>query len=913
MARPRATAGLGTTIAVRTFILFCLCAAVPVLVFGFIGYRYTASLLHEQALVRMQDLSKRYGLLLNERLAQADSVLHEIAAAELAHPGARRNVLQTTVGRVRIASLRAVPEPGSAPGVRAAQPTAANSDAPVAAGTELWRSLEVEPDAAGGQVRLRAVLRSHGRAVEVIGIVTAAYLWDSDTIDLPAGRVCVRAQQQNLYCSAAALSTADVQRASWELFLKARYGAPSWQIVVEQESASALAGLRAFRATLPLMAGVTIAIAVLLSSMQIRRSNRPLRLLTDAAMRMSKGRWRERVRISGRDEYANLGRAFNVMAANVRRQFQALSAMAGIDQQILELPAADPIVASLLPRLPRILGCDAAAVLLGTGAGAATLHVHVHADQGSRRSCLAFDVHTLAAVLGDAGATLTGQELADLGLGGFLPACDAWRAALVTVNGELRAVLLAGFTRRRARWRGLRQLAGLAHRLAVVIGNEDREALLLKQAYYDGLTDLPNRQLFRDRLERELLHAAHGNTQLAVLFIDLDHFKSVNDSLGHSAGDLLLQAAARRLAQVLPAAATLARLGGDEFTIVMPLPQPAHALELARAVHQVLDAPFRIGETQFSIQGSVGIALYPQDGANAEDLLRNADTAMYRAKAGGRGRAAFFEESMNVSARRRSRLAGRLRMALDGTGLQLVYQPKVDARTGALVGVEALARWHDAEDGVVSPAEFIPLAEETGLIDRLGIWAVQEACRAMRNWQQNGTMVAHVAVNVSMHQLRDHTFAERIAAILHGAGLAPARLHLEITESGLAADMHSAVELMQRLRELGVLLAIDDFGTGYSSLTSLASLPVDVLKIDKSFVDGCATSSRAAALVRGMIAMGHALDKKIVAEGVETAAQAQFLRAEGCEYLQGYLYGRGMTADDLALFAARGQVQSRIA
>jgi diguanylate cyclase (GGDEF)-like protein len=668
----------------------------------------------------------------------------------------------------------------------------------------------------------------------------------------------------------------------------------------------AMADARAFRATLPLIASVSIAIAVLLSAIQIRRSNRPLRMLTDAALRMSKGRLHEMVRIPGRDEYANLGHAFNLMAANVRRQIRALSTLSGIDRQILALPEADPIIAALVPRMPRILDCDAVVVVLGTAAGEVALYASVRASNGAGAKIPAkFDLGVLGGLIDHAGGRLDARHLAVLSNVLELPEYESWRAAPVCVDASLRAVVLAGFVRRRVRWRGLRQMSGISHRIAVVIGNEDREALLVRQAYYDGLTNLPNRQLFKDRLDRELVLAAHHATAVAVLFIDLDHFKNVNDSLGHAAGDHVLQLAAQRLAGVLPPAATLARLGGDEFTVLLPLSHPGGAAEMAHQVHDALDAPFTVGDTQFSVHGSVGIAVSPQDGTSGEVLLRNADIAMYRAKSAGRGRAAFFEESMNVAARRRSRLASKLRSALEAGMLKLVYQPKVDAKTGELCGVEALARWHDAEDGAISPAEFIPLAEETGLINRLGTWAVEEACRAMHAWNQAGVDVPHVAVNMSMHQLQDSAFVDRVAGILHDNHLEPRRLHLEVTESGLAPDMHFALELMQRLRDMGVQLAIDDFGTGYSSVNSLARLPVEVLKIDKSFVDDCASSPRAAALIRGMIAMGHALDKKIVAEGVENIAQADFLSSEGCEYLQGYLYAAAMTADDVAGFIFR--------
>ncbi len=304
------------------------------------------------------------------------------------------------------------------------------------------------------------------------------------------------------------------------------------------------------------------------------------------------------------------------------------------------------------------------------------------------------------------------------------------------------------------------------------------------------------------------------------------------------------------------------------------------------------------------VQASVGIAVFPQDGQSGEELLRNADTAMYRAKADGRGRAVFFENSMNVQAQRRFRLGRRLREALDVGLLQLVFQPKVDAKSGDLTGVEALARWTDPEDGVISPAEFIPLAEECGLIDRLGDWALRDACAAMAHWRRSGIHVPHVAVNVSMQQLVDEKFVAQVASVMRLYSIGPGELELEITESSIASSMSTAIGLLETLRGIGVRIAVDDFGTGYSSMTSLADLPSDVVKIDRTFVAKCADSIKDGALLRGMIGMAHALGKQVVAEGVETEAQAAFLRKERCEHLQGFLFARGLTVDGVTEFAS---------
>jgi diguanylate cyclase (GGDEF)-like protein len=432
----------------------------------------------------------------------------------------------------------------------------------------------------------------------------------------------------------------------------------------------------------------------------------------------------------------------------------------------------------------------------------------------------------------------------------------------------------------------------------VALGNEDRERALLRQAYYDSLTGLPNRQLFRDRLEQQLAHVRHSREALALLFIDLDRFKNVNDSLGHGAGDQLLQSVAARLASVVGDTCTLARLGGDEFTVIAPVPGFTAAGALAAQILDVLRAPISIGGMQCVAQASVGIAVYPDDGVTAEMLIRNADTAMYKAKSLGRGTAVFFEDKMSAQAVRRLQLEQRLRMALERDELEQCYQLKVRAADASPVGFEALARWTDAELGPVNPIEFIAVAEESGMIAQLDRWSLRTACRNARRWHDMGLDVGHLAVNVSLRHL-DQTFVDYLAARLTEYELPAGALELEITESTLADRPDEAKRVLEAIRALGVRIAIDDFGTGYSSMAVLQKMPIDILKIDRAFVTRCAANEDAAALLKAMIDIAGGLRKEVVAEGVETPAQAALLRTLGCQYLQGFLYARPVDAATL--------------
>ncbi len=413
-------------------------------------------------------------------------------------------------------------------------------------------------------------------------------------------------------------------------------------------------------------------------------------------------------------------------------------------------------------------------------------------------------------------------------------------------------------------------------------------------AYHDPLTGLANRRCFIERLEKSLLEAGQRRERLAVLFIDLDQFKQVNDSLGHGVGDELLVSVAARLSDHVRLMDMLARLGGDEFICLMEGVRGANEVEvLASEIIAAFETPFRLGDHELFLSASVGISLFPDDGENVLDLLRDADTAMYRAKLLGRGNFHFYTPEMTRDAQARIRMENLLRRALDNGELAVHLQPQIEASSGRLVGAEALVRWSSPELGEVMPMSFIPLAEDSGLIVGLGNWVLRETCRQMMQWRKSGFDLPQVSVNLSVKQLERPEFIDTLTAILEETGLEPDRLKLELTESVVMA-MDDSFALLERLRELGVGLALDDFGTGYSSLSYLKLLPVQQLKIDRSFVEGIGRNQGDEAIVRTVIELARRLGFEVVAEGVETSQQAEFLAGLGCEQLQGYLHGRAV-------------------
>ncbi|MEW5770566.1 MAG: EAL domain-containing protein [Pseudomonadota bacterium] len=440
--------------------------------------------------------------------------------------------------------------------------------------------------------------------------------------------------------------------------------------------------------------------------------------------------------------------------------------------------------------------------------------------------------------------------------------------------------------------------AGPAFYVASFTDESERKAAeeqIRKLAYHDVLTGLPNRLLLQDRLQHALASAQRGRHHLAVLFIDLDRFKNVNDSLGHAIGDELLKEVASRLRCCIRDVDTVARLGGDEFVVVLEnLDEVGDVVGIANKIRTVFGLPITLESQTLHVSTSIGIALYPEDGADAETLMRNADTAMYQAKSAGRNNYQFFAPYMNEQAREKLALENTLQEALAHDEFELHYQPIIDLGTGAMVGAEALIRWQSPQRGTVPPDKFIPIAEETGCIVPIGDWVVRQVCRDLAAWCDDGLTPPRVSINLSPRQFRQPGLATRIRATLEATGVAAEQIEVEVTESALIERPELAAQWLQELKQLGIGIVVDDFGTGYSSLAYLKRFPIDKLKIDRSFVRDLLHDKSDREITLAVIALSHNLGLRVVAEGVEEQAQLDFLRAHGCDFAQGYLYGRPM-------------------
>ncbi len=502
----------------------------------------------------------------------------------------------------------------------------------------------------------------------------------------------------------------------------------------------------------------------------------------------------------------------------------------------------------------------------------------------------------------------------------FIIFCVAFLATVIAAEGDLFEALYE-FSRSHESWEldelfSLLMVASLAL-IAILWRNlkylkiENRlrlkaEGEIKKLAFYDSLTNLPNRDLLLDRLENTLFNAQRHNSIAAVLFIDVDNFKPVNDTYGHHAGDELLIAIAKRLETTLRGGDTLARIAGDEFIVVARTPKNEDWVwALAERITMAMQSPFFIANKDLHISVSVGVAIYPVDGVDSEQLIKNADTAMYFAKNEGKNKFKFFSPEIDSSAKNKSFVRAYLRSAMDNGELSLVYQPIVDMQTQEVKGAEALLRWNSLEVGDVAPSDFIPIAEETGLIEPIGMWVFRQACMQIKLWRDAGFSPIPLSINMSAEQLKKENFTTMVAFILKEFDIAPHLIELELTETSIMSDVESSIKSMLELNRLGISLAIDDFGTGYSSISYLRKLKLNRLKIDKSFVENIPDNSEDIHITNSIISLANSLHLELTVEGIETDQQFAHFRDTSCGSAQGYLFSRPVKAVEFEEFLTK--------
>jgi len=703
----------------------------------------------------------------------------------------------------------------------------------------------------------------------------------------------------------------------WGQFLKNDFGAKDWYFAISVPEDDLLAAVNTFRRSFVLVVALALLLIVWFSSRQIRAILTPLGNLTVATRHIAENDFSARVAVSSADEFGELGSAFNSMSARLGRQSQVSRAHANIDQMILGREDIERIVEATLRQFRALLpALQVYAVLLDRveptrgrryfvvahAEGASdTLQVEsipvplaAHPDLVApvlSRCEWAVDSPDWARVAREPGTT--SQSVQPLVWG---KAVCGWLLIIAPGSAPI------GDEDRRI-------ISDLAGRLALAIESVWRDDELYQQAHFDSLTGLPNRQLFSDRVQRELARGKRESRTSAILFVDLDHFKAVNDSQGHGAGDFLLCEAATRIASTIRESDTVSRHGGDEFTVLLSdIHEHQDALRASTAIIAALSEPFTVAGQDCFLSASVGIAIHPDNGLTVEELLKNADTAMYRAKAAGRGQAMFYEERMNAETISRLTIDRELRHALEHGELELYYQPQVSVENPRVVAAEALIRWNHPQRGLLGPGEFIAVAEESGLINVIGRWVIEEAARQIVAWRLGGLVIERLSVNVSARQFREADFVEHVYAHVVSTGLAPS-IEFEILETALLERMDLLEHKLKAIADAGCSIALDDFGTGFSSMAYLKKLTVHVVKIDRAFVEDIDKSVESLAFVEAIIAMAHALGKTVTAEGVENDEQVRLLSELGCDLLQGYCFSQPLPS---AAFVAYSKAFGRV-
>ncbi len=694
-----------------------------------------------------------------------------------------------------------------------------------------------------------------------------------------------------------------------------RFAGPKLVFATARQESPLLDPAGMFRRTFVPIALLSVLLVLLVSLVEVRRILVPLHAVLDGMRRVAARDFGSPVPVIDRDELGQMAESFNSMTSQLGLHFRTLSAFAEIDRTILTTVDIRQVAEIALDCIHEISRIKVVSLGLLEADSPDCTKVYLRADDGTTLR------DELPRALDLAGADASLRKWSH-----SIRLPSPYRAMLhehgakflyllpIARAGKVWGVVVLGHNEKTAlSSEQALALAGVIDRLAVALSSVARDKQLHDQAHFDSLTGLPNRHYLVDMLAQQVAHARNDSTVLAVLYIDLDRFKRTNDTLGHAAGDVLLRHAAARIRRAVRDIDIVARLGGDEFTVVLTkLKSGRDAGAVARTLIKALNEPFEIEGNVIYAGASIGISTFPKDGGSGAELLKKADTALYLAKDRGRGRHAYFEEQMNADASARVTIDRELREALKRDEFRLHYQPQIDLATGEVCAVEALLRWQHPHRGLLKPEAFIEHAEDSGLIEAIGTWVLREACQQHRRWVEVGVVIPRVSVNVSALQLRNSSFAATVEGALNSSTTPPNYLELEVTESLLFDAGPDAVATLERLRERGVEIAVDDFGTGYSSFAYVKQLPANTLKLDRTFIVDVVDNPQAAIIATAIIEMANALGKTVVAEGVETMQQAQFLRRYNCARAQGFVFSAALPPEQIPEFVREREREAAV-
>jgi diguanylate cyclase (GGDEF)-like protein len=915
--------------------LFLLAAVLPILLTAILSYTQVSSLLVENSKQQLKSQSKTYGLSILDRLNYTDQILTDFA--DQIREGDKRIVDKIRHMEHYFDNLTLYTESRTQEYIGhdvinlTLTPAETNH---LKEGKPLLSTLVNEEGYGSVYISILVDKKDHSKGI-LLGKIKPLYLWGSrDTLSynyqytilfnksvvLHTTDLLPDSALENITSSLIKNSNSVMQWEnqgekyygdSWDLYLKHRYMSPAWSIVTGQSAQQVFSPINTFQSIFPLSLLLAVLVVALFSIKSIRKTTLPLEKLIVGTQRITKQQFDNQVHVNSNDEFEQLAKSFNTMSDTLGKQFNALETLSKLDRLILSAPAPGHIIEIVIQHLSHQLrhASISVSILNDSANGESTLFMNAKGTiDGDILKRFILPREEIIKLLSNKQGFLVAMDMPIAQILIPLIGSDVSKLYVFPViyKNRLYGTINIGLSESDEELNEdeKRQCLALSDRVSVALATSEKEEQLYRQAHFDSLTGLPNRQLMRDRFTREIMYARREDQNVAILFLDLDRFKNINDSLGHSAGDILLQQAGQRIRAVLRDTDTVARIGGDEFTIVLSnIHRPTDAGSVARDLINSMADPFVInGKTNF-IGASIGIAVYPTDGEDVDELMKKADTAMYRAKDMGRNTYAFFTQDMNTEAVERISLENDLHTALDDDQFVLHFQPLMNVAKNTVESCEVLLRWnHPDHDELITPTKFIGVAEDAGLIDSIGTWVIQTACMKYRDWIKDGHSLERIAINVSGHQFSNPRFIENVHSALHQSKLPPHHVELEITESVLIYDINTSIKTLQTLHGTGVGLTLDDFGTGYSSLSYLRTFPADILKVDRSFIIDIPYDKEATAIVRMIIELAHSLGKKVVVEGIETPEQAETVRELGTDFAQGFYYSQPLSEEDFLDF-----------
>ncbi len=699
--------------------------------------------------------------------------------------------------------------------------------------------------------------------------------------------------------------------AHWQLPLEPMFAHDAITVVGLYPRSATLVAVAHFQKVFPALLGLILALAIWLAMGQIRRQMSPLEALLNASERIGHGDLETRIPESQPDEFGELAAAFNKMGAGLQRKFRLLEVLSTLDREILSNTPISDVIQTVLDNLPSVTSCENIGILMPSSSGdPCTARLHYRLSTGSlvtRNELIHLDpVATLLLNSNEPHLECPAEGLASEFARPFVfqGLRSLWLFPTRIEGGQASAIILA-FEAPPTELHDAQQAGhSMADRLSMATSNLALEDELFRKVHYDALTDLPNLTLLRDRVEQAIHSAERDQRAMALLFLDVDRFRDINDSLGHAAGDVILLEIAHRLQSTIRLVDTVTRFGADEFVVLLTDLEHGKADIAASAIAEHLiktvAAPIELHGRSIRLGASVGIALYPHNSGRFEDLLKGAEAAMYESKRRSPGSYRFHSGEIERRTRHRFERIQELRQALVNDEFTLYFQPKVQAHSGRIVGAEALIRWTPPDGQVVPPGAFLPLVDEIGLTTQLGNWVIEAACRQLAQWDKAGLPLATVSVNVSPIQFAEGHLLESIEHALKSASLAPERLEVEILEDIALENKGSAHTQLKALNDFGVRIAIDDFGTGFSSLSYLVNIPAHVIKLDRTFLESLTTNKKQSGVLQAIVSLAKSLDLQVVAEGVEEEQQWATLQSMGCDLMQGYLCSPPLPPENFA-------------